>query len=165
MPNGEKPAPLDNPTVYIKSRHDDGPTSSKPLQGFNPDDHVGRNFYYLLETMWRDEGQKATRRVVEDIEQADGERVQNLTFILGIGNGKFEVIISYDQFVDIWKLQPMLTTRSVMICSSLEHSLATRDTSSQQTPIGKDASIMSLLIGRLGRRHVNLSQSLQQMSL
>ena len=30
--------------------------------------------------------------------------------------------------------------------------------SSQQTPIGKDASTMSLLIGRLGRRPMNLSQ-------
>ena len=32
---------------------------------------------------------KVTRKVVEDIEQADGERVQKLSFILGIGNGKF----------------------------------------------------------------------------
>ena len=36
--------PSDTPTVYIKSRHDDGPTSSKPLPGFNPDDLVGRTF-------------------------------------------------------------------------------------------------------------------------
>ena len=43
-----------------------------------------------------------------------------------------------------------------MICSSLEPSLATRDPSSQQTPIGKDASIMSLLIGRLGRRPISV---------
>ena len=28
--NWEKSAPSDTPTVYIKSRHDDGPTSSKP---------------------------------------------------------------------------------------------------------------------------------------
>ena len=30
VPNGEKSAQSDTPTVYIKSRHDDGPTSSKP---------------------------------------------------------------------------------------------------------------------------------------
>ena len=35
----------------------------------------------------------------------------------------------------------MMTTRSVMIGSSLEPSLVTRDPSSQQTPIGKDASV------------------------
>ena len=42
-PNGEKSAQSDKPTIYIKSRHD-GPTSSKPLPEFNPDDLVGRTF-------------------------------------------------------------------------------------------------------------------------
>ena len=36
VPNGEKPAPLDTPGVYIKSRHDDGPTSSKPFARIQP---------------------------------------------------------------------------------------------------------------------------------
>ena len=36
--------PSDTPTVYIKSRHDDGPISSKPLPEFNPEDLVGRTF-------------------------------------------------------------------------------------------------------------------------
>ena len=70
------------------------------LPGFNPDDLVGRTF--LLPP--GDNGErlraKVTRKVVEDIEQADGERVQNLSFILGIGNGKLEQIISYNQLVD-----------------------------------------------------------------
>ena len=43
---------------------------------------------------------KVTRKLVEVIEQADGERVQNLSFILGIRNGKLQEIISYNQFVD-----------------------------------------------------------------
>ena len=38
--------------------------------------------------------------MIEDNEQADGERVQNLSFILGIGNGKLEEIISYNHLVD-----------------------------------------------------------------
>ena len=100
VPNGEMSAPSDTPIVYIKSRHDDGPTSSKPLPGFNPDDLVGRTF--LLPP--GDNGErlraKVTRKVVEDIEQADGERIQKLSFILGIGNGKLEEIISYNQLVD-----------------------------------------------------------------
>ena len=36
------PDPSDTPTVYIKSRHDDGPTSRKPLPEFNPDYLVRR---------------------------------------------------------------------------------------------------------------------------
>ena len=51
----------------------------------------------------------------------------------------------------------MRIMRSVMTYTRSEHSLATRSPSSQQTPIGKDASTMSLLIGRLGRRPMNLS--------
>ena len=73
---------------------------ASPLPGFNPDDLVGRTF--LLPP--GDNGErlraKVTRKVVEDIEQADGERVQKLSFILGIGNGKLEEIISYNQLVD-----------------------------------------------------------------
>ena len=41
------------PTVFIKSRHHDGPTSSKPLPEFNPDDLIGRTFLLPLETMGR----------------------------------------------------------------------------------------------------------------
>ena len=80
--------------------HDDDPTSRKPLPEFNPDDLVGRTF--LLPP--RDNGErlraKVTRKVVEDIEMVDRERVQNLSYILGIGSGKVEELISYNQLVD-----------------------------------------------------------------
>ena len=100
LPDHVKSAQPATPTVYIKSRHDDGPTSSKPLPEFNPDNLLGRTF--LLPP--GDNGErlraKATSEVVEDIEQADGKRVQNLSCILGIGNGKLEEIISYNQLLD-----------------------------------------------------------------
>ena len=41
-----------------------------------------------------------TRKMVEVIEKAEGGRVQNLSYILGIGNGKVEEIISYSHLVD-----------------------------------------------------------------
>ena len=40
----DKSTQPDIPTVFIKSRHDEGPTSSKPLPEFNPGDLVGRTF-------------------------------------------------------------------------------------------------------------------------
>ena len=43
---------------------------------------------------------KVTRKVVEDIEKTDGERVQKLSYILSIGNGKVEELICYIQLVD-----------------------------------------------------------------
>ena len=43
---------------------------------------------------------KFTKKVVEDIGKADGERIQNLNYILGIGNGKVEELISYNQLAN-----------------------------------------------------------------
>ena len=70
------------------------------LPGFNPDDLVGRAFLLPPGDNGERLRSKVARKVVEDIEQADGERVQKLSFILGIGNGKMEEIISYNQLVD-----------------------------------------------------------------
>ena len=78
------------PTLYIKSRHDDDPTSSKPLPEFNPDDLVGRIFLLLPGGNGERRRVIVTRKEVDDIEKADGERVQKLSYILGIGNGIVE---------------------------------------------------------------------------
>ena len=55
----DKSTQPDIPTVFIKSRHDDGPTSRKPLPEFNPDDLVGRTF--LLPP--RDHGERLREKV------------------------------------------------------------------------------------------------------
>ena len=68
VPNGEKSAPSDTPTVYIKSRHDDGPTSSKSLSGINNDDLVERMFLLRPGDNGERLSAKVTRKVVEDIE-------------------------------------------------------------------------------------------------
>ena len=54
LPDGEKSTQPDTPAVYIKSRHDDGPTSSKPLPEFNQMTLLEGAFYYPLEKMGRD---------------------------------------------------------------------------------------------------------------
>ena len=108
---------------------------------------------------------KVTRKVVEIIEKADGERVQNSAIFLLLTMENWRESSCITNLWTTWKLQPMKILRLVMIYSSSEHLLATRDLSSQQTPIGKDASSMSLLIERLGRRPMNLSQFWQQMIL
>ena len=61
-PNGETSAQSDTPTVYIKLRHDDGPTSSKTLPEFKPDDLVGRPFSLPLKTMRRNKGKKSPEK-------------------------------------------------------------------------------------------------------
>ena len=82
VPNGEKPAPSDTPTDYIKSRHYDGPTSSKPLPGFNPDDLIGRTFLLPPEDNVERLRVKLTRNLVEDIDQADEKESKNSVLYL-----------------------------------------------------------------------------------
>ena len=48
------------------------------------------------ERLWAE----VTRNVVEVTEKADWERVEKFSYILGIGNGKLEELISYNQLVD-----------------------------------------------------------------
>ena len=61
----DKSTKPDLPTVFVKSRHDDGPTSSKPLPEFNPDDLVGRTFLLPAGDNGERLRAKVTRKVVE----------------------------------------------------------------------------------------------------
>ena len=89
--------------------------------------------------------------MVEVIEKADGERVQNLSYIRGIGNGKTQLVDHLEAAAnedneisdDLYKFRALIGHQGP---------------SRQQIPIGKDANTMSSLIGRLGRRPMNLSQ-------
>ena len=40
-----------------------------------------------------------TQKAVEIIDQENGHRAENINFILGIGNGKVEELISYNQLL------------------------------------------------------------------
>ena len=89
------------PTVFIRSRQDDvDPSHIKPLPEFNPDDLIGRTF--LLPPQENGERLKAkvTKKVLEEKEAADGNRIPNIYFILDIGEGKVEELITYNQLLD-----------------------------------------------------------------
>ena len=43
---------------------------------------------------------KVTKKVVEEIEAADGNRIQNINFILDIGEGRVEELITNNQLLD-----------------------------------------------------------------
>ena len=42
---------------------------------------------------------KVTKKVVEEIEAADGNRIPNINYILDIGEGKVEYLITYNQLL------------------------------------------------------------------
>ena len=67
---------------------------------FDPDDLIGRTF--LLPPQVNGERLTAIvmKKVVEEIEAADGNRIPNINFILDIGEGKVEELITYSQLLD-----------------------------------------------------------------
>ena len=88
------------PTVLIRSRDEENPSGSKPMPTFEPSDLIGRTFLLPAEENGERHKAKVTRKVVEIIDQEHGHRVENIGFILDIGNGKVEVLISYNQLLE-----------------------------------------------------------------
>ena len=88
------------PTVFIRSRDEENPCGSKPMATFDPSDLIGRTFLLPPEENGERHRAKVTRKVVEIIDQNNGQRVESINFILDIGNGKVEELISYNQLLE-----------------------------------------------------------------
>ena len=85
-------------TVFIRSRQDDaGPSIIKPMPEFDPDSLIGRTFLLPPQENGERLRAKVTKKVVEEIEAADGNRIPNINFILDIGEGQVEELITYNQ--------------------------------------------------------------------
>ena len=67
---------------------------------FDHSDLIGRTFLLPPEENGESHRAKVTRQVVEIIDQDNGQRVENITFFLDIGNGKVEELISYNQLLE-----------------------------------------------------------------
>ena len=61
---------------------------------FDPADLIGRTFLLPPEENGKKHRAKVTRNIVEIIDQEDGHRVETIKFILDMGNGKVEELIS-----------------------------------------------------------------------
>ena len=66
---------------------------------FDPEDLIGRIVLLPPEENGERHRAKATRKVVEIIDQEEGHRIENINFTLDIGNGKVEKLISYNQLL------------------------------------------------------------------
>ena len=85
---------------FIRPRDEENPSGSQPMPTFDPSDLVGRTFLLPPEENGERHRAKVTRQVVEIIDQDNGQRVENINFILDIGNGKVEESISYNQVLE-----------------------------------------------------------------
>ena len=70
------------------------------MSTFDPSERIGRTFLLPHEENGETHRAKVTRQVVEIIDQDNGQRVENINFILDIGNGKVEELISYNQLLE-----------------------------------------------------------------
>ena len=130
---------------------------------FDPTDLIGRTFLLPPEENGERHRAKVTRQVVEIIDQDNGQWVENINFILDIGNGKVEELISYNQLLehlenaqdhDMGMDQELYRFRAIIGHQALIL---------HQIQIGKEANIMFMLNGRLGRLLLNPSTSLLVM--
>ena len=64
---------------------------------FDPSDLIGRTFLLPPEEIGERHRGKVTRQVVDIIDQDNGQRIENINFVLDIGNGK---LISYNQLLE-----------------------------------------------------------------
>ena len=76
------------PKVFIRSRDEENPSGSKPMPTFDPSDLIGRTFLLPPKENGERHRARVTRQVVEIIDQDNGQRIENINFILDIGNGK-----------------------------------------------------------------------------
>ena len=98
---GSKPTKTPKvPTVFIRSRQDDaGPSNIKPMPEFDPDNLIGRTFIHPPQENGERLRAKFMKKVVEEIDAADGNKIPNINFILDIGEGKVEELITYNQLL------------------------------------------------------------------
>ena len=92
---GSKPTKTPKiPPYFIRSRQDNaGQSIIKPMPEFGPDNLIGRTFLLPPQENGERLRAKVTKKVVEEIEAADGNRVPNINFILDFGEGKVEELI------------------------------------------------------------------------
>ena len=67
------------------------------MPAFDPDNLIGRTFLLPPQENGERLRAKVTKKVVEQIEAADVNRIPNINFILYIGEGKVEELIPYNQ--------------------------------------------------------------------
>ena len=130
---------------------------------FDPSDLVGRTFLLPPEENGERHRAKVTRHVVEIIDQGNGQRVENINFVLDIGSGKVEELISYNQLLEhLENAQDHDMGMDQELIGS-EPSLDTKVLCLHQIQTGKEVNIMFKLNGRLGRLLLNPFPSLLLM--
>ena len=85
---------------------------------YDPDNLIGRTFLLPPQENGERLRAKVTKKVVEEIEAGDGNRIPNINFILDIGEGKVEELITYNQLLD--HLDQLMTKTTLWTNNSID---------------------------------------------
>ena len=91
------------PITFDKSHQDLDKSVRKPMTEYNPDDLIGRTFL-LLPSLKGERNRASTKqKVIEISEKLDEDQhtmVDNINFLLDVGQGRSQAIISYNQVLN-----------------------------------------------------------------
>ena len=95
--------------TFVKSHQDLDKSVSKPMAEYNPDDLIGRTF--LLPPNHEGERHRASikQKVIEVSQKLDADQeimAENINYLLDVGLGRSQAIISYNQVLNYLKKPP-----------------------------------------------------------
>ncbi|KAL7573453.1 hypothetical protein ACA910_013768 [Epithemia clementina (nom. ined.)] len=101
-PDGGESDPVKslNPTVFVQTRQDDDPSVYKPMPDFDPDSLIGRTFLLPLDENGERNRATVTKKVVEQLETDEINLPQKINYLLDIGQGRSEQLVSYNQLLE-----------------------------------------------------------------
>ncbi|KAL7571369.1 hypothetical protein ACA910_007681 [Epithemia clementina (nom. ined.)] len=94
------PVKSPNPTVFVRTRQDDDPSVYKPMSDFDPDNLIGRTFLLPLDENGERNRATVTKKVVEQLEADEINLPQKINYLLDIGQGRSEQLVSYNQLLE-----------------------------------------------------------------
>ena len=92
------------PIVFIKDHKDNGGTSvNKPMPTFNPSDLLGRTFLLPKNENGEILRAKVKKQIIElatQLDQTESQKIDKINFLLDVGQGRSELILSYNQILE-----------------------------------------------------------------
>ena len=91
------------PITFVKSCQHLDKSVSKPITEYNPDDLIGKTFLLPLNQKGERHRASIKQKVIEISEKLDEDQnamVDNINFLLDVGQGRSQAIISYNQVLN-----------------------------------------------------------------
>ena len=88
-----------SPPIIVRSRLSDEPKGTKQMIEIPPDEIMGRTFLLPPDEEGERLRARVTKQILDKLDKSNQNTPRNINFIVDIGNGKAEEIISYNQIL------------------------------------------------------------------